>query len=110
MAATLEAIRDCSRELLEQARSRADEATLTKLIAMREEQIRQLPVDTAGPPAFTRAELEGLLTLDQEVMEALRRRRDELWQELSDLRRGRCAESAYRHDTAGPSRFLDRES
>ena len=109
MAAALDAIRTCTRELLDQAQSRADEETLSKLVTAREEQIRRLTDVVAGPVSVPRAELQELLSLDAAVTEALQSRRDELWHELAALRQGRCAESAYRHDAQGPSRFLDRE-
>lgn len=110
MATVLDAIRACSRELLAQVRSRADEETLMQLVAEREEQIRLLSKNAAGRQLVSRSEVEALLALDLEVAEALRSRRDALWQELAALRQARSAESAYRHDAAAPSRFLDRET
>jgi DNA phosphorothioation-dependent restriction protein DptG len=108
MAATLDAIRDCSRELLDQLRSGAEVGTLTKLVAERESQIRQFFEDAARPGAVAAEVKEALLALDSEVSEELRSRRDELSQELAALRQARSAESAYRHDATGQARFLDR--
>lgn len=108
MAATLDAIRDCSSALLDQLRSGAEVATLTELVSEREAWIRRLGDEADRPAAVTRGEVERLLTQDREISEALRGRRDELSQELAALRQARSAESAYRHDATGQSLFLDR--
>jgi hypothetical protein len=105
----LEALLQSSRRVLALA-VEGDTDALTDALAERRNHLGALSIQMEAGSAPGNEALAELRRLEAETMEHLRRQRDQVGQELLELRRGRTAVAGYRPAPAASeevSRFLD---
>jgi hypothetical protein len=110
MSAAFAALREQSLRMLAVIGSGTQDETLPELLNVREEMLRECAAALARGETIEAVAADEILRIERDLTGALCQRRDEVYRDLTALRRGRSAAAAYRHGSwrgEGPVPFLD---
>jgi hypothetical protein len=106
----VETLKEESRRLLAALLAQDGSARLDEIFDARGRALEQVAAEVAGGAALSAESVAELARLDADIGDAIRRRRDELREELVLLQRVRAALSGYVPEGRAFARFIEREA
>jgi len=110
MNETVKSLNESSRHLLSAIRSGGQDQLLPNLTRSRHEAIDALGASLQRGVILSSEEVQEIQHLDRELIAALAHRQEQIGAELASHQRGRRAGIAYRNQSDGVPRYVDRSS